>query len=474
MPLRYRVPPEYYFRIHHIRPRFKFDVENVLIHMATEISKIPCLPQKEFARKVNEGVRRFPGNQTKSAKTIANWRTEISSLFGLIELLPLTGKYSASRMAIRLANNQDLVEFFKIFLYFFQYPGAHLKSYEAHDFIKVGIRFRPVPYVLRILRYGEKSIKRNFGITKAELTHCVFNDLRVTRDSRSVRKVYNLIVSNRRHKIDYDWEPQVTRYAKDILDYMVYADLLKYRSVNKRYYLNPSASGPIQAFINSNVYFKGYDPLYKKKRLTNSAVSDVSHEWFAYVNQDVDEELFRTSIIEYLDGMINDEQSLLPETIKRFLETLRSGSIDTKIIGDFGEALVHGHECARLSNEGRNDIINKIKQIPSHFGVGYDILSLEADERKRHVEVKTTISRDQITFKQFHLTTNEWVVAEGLDGSYFVYRVSINKTGVRLFVIQDPVNKYKNGMLQMIPRDGADIKFTDASGEQQELLIWEN
>ena len=26
----YKVPDEYYFRIHHVRPRFKDDVENVL------------------------------------------------------------------------------------------------------------------------------------------------------------------------------------------------------------------------------------------------------------------------------------------------------------------------------------------------------------------------------------------------------------------------------------------------------------
>ncbi|MBD5110976.1 MAG: hypothetical protein HDT42_00340 [Ruminococcaceae bacterium] len=36
----YNIPEEYYFRIHQIRPRFKDDVENVLIYMATEIAKL--------------------------------------------------------------------------------------------------------------------------------------------------------------------------------------------------------------------------------------------------------------------------------------------------------------------------------------------------------------------------------------------------------------------------------------------------
>lgn len=475
MPVRYSVPREYYFRIHHIRSRFKFDVENVLLHMATEISNIPILPRKQFAARVDAAVRRFPRGQTMCAKTVANWRTEISSLFGLIEFIPLTEQCRAGRMAIKLANNQDLVEFFKVFLYFFQYPGAHLKAYEAAEVIKAGIMFKPAQYILRLLRHGERASSRNFGITKAEVTHCVFNDLRVTRDRRGVRRVYKLIESNHGRGINYDWDPQVTRYAKDTLDYMVYADLLKYRSGNRRYYLNHSASAAIEAFVSSKVYFKGYNALYNQKPLRVDKVANVSHEWFAYVNQSVDESLFKTSLTDYLDGLAKDEQGTLPETVKGFLEGLKTdGVVDTKRIGDFGEALIHGHECARLANQGKSDIIRRIKQIPSHLGLGFDILSLEVDESKRHVEVKTTISREDIRFNQFHLTTNEWIVAEDLDGSYFVYRLSISRKGIKLFVIQDPVGKYKMNVLRMIPRDGADIVFDDNAGEIQELLVWES
>ena len=35
----YKVPDEYYFRIHHVRPRFKDDVENVLFH-TDNVSKL--------------------------------------------------------------------------------------------------------------------------------------------------------------------------------------------------------------------------------------------------------------------------------------------------------------------------------------------------------------------------------------------------------------------------------------------------
>lgn len=52
----YCVPDEYYIRLHHVRPRFKNDIENVLIYMAGEISKIPELPKKEFAERLNAAI----------------------------------------------------------------------------------------------------------------------------------------------------------------------------------------------------------------------------------------------------------------------------------------------------------------------------------------------------------------------------------------------------------------------------------
>ncbi len=50
----YKIPEEYYFRIHHVRPRFKGDIENVLIYMAEEITRVGEQPTDEFVKKVNE------------------------------------------------------------------------------------------------------------------------------------------------------------------------------------------------------------------------------------------------------------------------------------------------------------------------------------------------------------------------------------------------------------------------------------
>ena len=120
----YTVPEEFYFRIHHVRPRFKSDIENVLLFMATEISKIPEMDEKAFAIELNNAIRRYPGNAVSKIKTINNWRTEISSLFGYF--IVENGKTRPGLRAIELANKEDLVEAFKIFLYSFQYLGAHI------------------------------------------------------------------------------------------------------------------------------------------------------------------------------------------------------------------------------------------------------------------------------------------------------------------------------------------------------------
>ena len=74
--------------------------------------------------------------------------------------------------------------------------------------------------------------------------------------------------------------------------------------------------------------------------------------------------------------------------------------LTTKDIGDIGENLVHGHECMRLKLGGREDLIHLIKRIPTQFAVGYDISSVELDERKRFIEVKTTISSKPLHFNR--------------------------------------------------------------------------
>ena len=484
----YVIPEQYYFRIHHVRPRFKGDIENVLIYMAEEITSVGELPVNDFVSAVNSAIYRYPGNAHRELKTINNWRTEISALFGFIEHTNTTDK--PGRRAIELAEHQDLVECFKTFLYNFQYPGAHIKPKNVLEQIEAGIHFKPAQYILKLLRHANEGDGNSVGVTKFEICHCVFNDLRVTRDNEGVEKTWERILKNRKDEVEYDQTGDVIRYAGDIIDYMEIANLLKTYD-SRMYYLNTLEEEAIIKFCESSEWFAEYDIMLKNRLGSLEAVKNCTTGWFSYVNRDIQNTDFATDILAYI---ATDEVELkkLKENIVSEADTVTSDMVDrenelerriasdydsftTKDIGDIGESLVHGHECMRVKVGGRADLIHLIKRIPTQFAVGYDISSIELDERKRYIEVKTTISSKPLHFNRIHLTKNEWNTASSTHDRYYVYRLLLSKSEKKLFLLQDPVGLYKKDMINMIPSDGADITFDPTMvGRFEELLTWTN
>ena len=472
----YKVPEEFYFRLHHSRPRLKNDVENALLFMASEIAGLEPMRKDEFRQKLNAAIRLYPGNGSVTDKTIDNWRTEISSLYGLIEREGDIRK--PGRMAALLADNQDLIEFFRYFLYYFQYPGGHLKSQEALKVIQAGIRFKPAKYLIEVLIEGQKIADGGkFGITKAEATHLIFNDLRVTRDGRSAKATAQLIIALRQVGTEYDNDGDVTRYAGDILDYMQLADLVRQRP-NYQFYANMANLDVLQAFISSDVYFKGYDNFYGTKDTVASDITEVLDDWFNYVNNKIDSSIFEANILSIIEEMEETKAKTdQTEFIKEVLGKIRTRraeevGIRTKEVGDIGETIVIEHEKVRLTGLKRQDLLHLIKKIPEIYAVGYDISSYEGvDNQRRYIEVKTTISRGKLFTSNFHMTPSEWSAADTLGKSYFVYRLLISSEDVNLFLIQNPVGKYKDDLLSMVPRDGAEVRYTDKSGVWEELLV---
>lgn len=486
----YKIPEKYYFRIHHVRPRFKGDIENVLIYMAEEISKVGELPTEEFVSKVNSAIYLYPGNAHRELKTINNWRTEISALFGFIEHTNETDK--PGRRAKELANNQDLVECFKVFLYNFQYPGAHIKPQAVLEQIEKGVKFKPAQYILKLLRYANEVEEDKIGLTKYEICHCIFNDLRVTRDNDDVKITWERIKLNRKNKVEYDQTGDVIRYAGDIVDYMEIANLLKTYD-SRTYYLNTLEEDSIIKFCESLEWFSGYDDMIRQQSGNIESVKKCIPEWFSYVNRDIEETDFSTDILAYIASDKKELQELKDnaeymsgdtiyvELVNRDKELSGRISSDfevftSKDIGDIGESLVHGHECMRIKLGGREDLIHLIKHIPTQYAVGYDISSVELDERKRYIEVKTTISAKPLHFNRVHLTKNEWNAASSTHDRYYVYRLMLSKTERKLFLLQDPVGMYKKDMINMVPtNDGAEITFDPkVVGKFEELLTWKN
>lgn len=470
----YKIPEKYYFRIHHIRPRFKNDIENVLYFMANEIVKMEPMERSLFKEKLNSIIKLYPGNNTKMLKTINNWRTEISALFGFIEY---TGNLSKpSRMSLLLSQSQDLIEFFRYFLYYFQYPGGHLKPVETLEFIKAGIKFKPASYILSVLIEGRKiTNNEKFGISKAEATHCIFNDLRVTRDNRNPSETVSIIIENRKNNVQYDQDGDITRYAGDVLDYMELGDLITLRP-NYNYYPNLVNLETIQAYIDSkDSFFEPYEIIYKSATKNLADVTKSQDLWFSYVNNKLDTSIFQANILSIIEG--SEEETPSIDFLKQILAKLQisidsTQGIRTKEIGDVGESVVIEHEKVRLIKLDRNDVLHLIKKIPETFAVGYDISSYDGvGDIRRYIEVKTTVSRGKLAYNSFHMTTSEWSSANTLRLNYFVYRLMISSGGVSLFLIKDPVGKYKEDLLDMLPREGADVRYSEKSGYWEPLLV---
>ena len=471
----YQIPDCYYFRIHHVRPRFKSNVESVLLYMAESIAKLPKLPKEEFKLKLNSLIRAFPGNGAAVEKTINNWRTEISSLFGLFESDEEDSW--AGRRAIELCTTCDVVEFFKQFLYLFQYPGAHIKPNMVLEQIEHKVRFKPAQYILRIFKAAQDRGISHFGLTKAEVCHLIFNDLRVTSGMEDPEDTLRRILFAKSEGYEYDESGDVIRYAGDILDYMEIANLL--RSYNGVFYMNKSEGLIIQTFINSNEWFTGYDYLYGSKMISLDQIKAETENWFAFVNKDLSSTDFQTDLANFFgeDSESGEEViDVVKKAVQDFINSLElTENVSTKTIGDIGEGIVVRHEQIKLEKSQLADFKHLVRKIPTQFAVGYDVQSfeLEGAHAKKYIEVKTTISSKPLKIDRVHLTSNEWNSAQTLKDRYYVYRLQITKNHLNLFVISDPVGLFKKDLLDMTPKDdGAELHFiAKDAGHYEEVLI---
>lgn len=441
----YEVPAKFYQRLHHPRPRFKKNIENVLGYMAFSIAELDGESEAIFKEKILSAIRDFPGNSGLENKTLQNWRTEISALFSMVNTKD--GKNFATELSKELANTTNLKEFFLKFISTFQYPGGFLKSHEIEKILSSGIHFHPLLWLAKFATSSRTS-KENLYITDVEFCHCVLNDLRVTRDHEDISLTISRILKNRSDKVTYDSQGDTKRYALDILDYCVLAGLML-KDYKGKYFFREDA-------LDFLKYFKDHAPLFRsyKKEQSLQEIEAVKPLWIDFVNDS------SNSLLKSFEEEISKEASGVSDGL----------AFSTKQIGDEGEALTLVHEKIWLSKNGRPDLAKLVSHMPTQFAVGFDVLSRELDATMRHIEVKTTVSQKDFTVNRVHLTPNEWSAAESHRDRYFVYRLQLSDESCSLWIIQDPVGLYKQDRIKMVPRNGADIFFDESCYTQVELL----
>ncbi len=496
----YTIPGEYYHRIHFVRPRFKNNIENVLLYMATECSRIKTQSCEEYNKQYTRAIRMFPGNIGLAAKTLANWRTEIPALFGFYEEDRQTGVTRTSRLAFFLSDHQDLTQFFKFFLLTFQFPGGHLKAQENAELIKLGIRFKPARYILQVLMAGNELKAQNnkkdngkaMSISAEEAAYCIFNDTRVTTGQTPPSDVASTILDNRKKKLKY-YNPEdplifssqgkprnkadVTRYAGDILDYMVTASLLTEH--HGYYQIRPNEFDAVHTFANDNSWFGAYDHLYGKTTIPTKDISDIEILWYRYVSDSLDSEKFKSNLSDMLQP--GSEINIIFDN--QIISLITSPDKTNKEIGSLGEALIFAHEKMRLKSDGLPELANKVRIVDSPaYHPGYDIESYEGldsdvdgdPDLLRLIEVKTTISKQPIQFYNFHMSTHEWTVAKSHRQRYCVYRLMLSETSKTLIILRDPVGLDKADSISTVPRDGMDISFPPGHFPSTKLIAWKD
>lgn len=452
--VKYSTPERYFFPLHHPRPRFKNYVEDVLGYVSFGIADIGQMPKKLFNAALEEHIRHYGANLRATPKTISNWRTEIGAIFGLY----IEGRDSC-RPAFQcedLAINTNLPRFFRGVMSAFQYPAGCIRSDEVVKIVKANIRFKPGRWLAEyFLRPGSPTL------TKEEFCHCVLNDLRVTRDHEPMEKTVKRIEDNRAAGVKYVSKGDVVRYAGDILDYMYLAAFLDKDSKDRF-----SARSDSLKILGELKKVDGlFDRYYDQRKLSTRGAKDLEYDWFVYLEN------------EYKKFVAVMDNLKAPSTVSevKHASSLAEGEVpeaaDTETIGKEGENLALRHEMLRVENEGRPDLVHLIKQIPTKLAAGYDIKSIEADtEADRYIEVKTCVSRKRVKFNNFHLTPNEWRVADTHGDSYYVYRIAIDDEGVQMFVIQNPVQKFRERLIRLSFHHSVQLNFTENSGQFTELL----
>lgn len=487
----YNIPDEYFLRIHFVRPRFKSDIENVLLYFANECCKIQDSDCETYKGRLNDAIRLFPGNAAFTQKTIDNWRTEISALCAFYIEDKISNITRTSKLAFFLNENQDLTQFFKFIMLSFQFPGGHIKNLNNIDLISHNVRFKPAQFILNVLLEGNKilsskNIEKEMSINDEEATFCIFNDLRVTTGIRTPREVAAIILENRKNKLKYfnkkdkryyssagkpRTKGDIVRYAGDILDYMEYASLLD-RRMDGYFILKPNELKSISSFVNDSSYFNGYEQFYGVTNLKPSMLASIESEWFNYVDNLFQPNKFKTDVTSLLP-----DNNLVVLVDKRISEILDSESSTTKDIGNIGESIVFSHEKMRLRLAGYEDLLHHIAIVDSpSYHPGYDIDSLEGDGTRNHryIEVKTTISKQRIKLFGFHMSPNEWDVANTIREHYCVYRLMLSENDKTLYILRNPILLYKKDLIDATPRNGMEVTFDASMFNPEPLLIWQD
>jgi hypothetical protein len=458
----YQIPPEYYLRLHFPRSRFSRRLEDMLLLLAAKITNIGVAEKEKFDSLLDQIIRET-NTENLEEKTIRNQRTEMIRLFGLAKYAD--GYAYPGKRLTTLSQTQDIPMFFKSFCKRFQFPGGFVKPDRVAEMIKGGVKFKPAKYILTLLKSGESRFGK-FAIDAAEATHFIFNDKRVTVNNSNTSDVLDRILEARKSHIELDKTGDVIRYARDFLNYMVDANLLN--ELKGIYVLNNAEGKAIHSIISDGEFFNGYASVVSKEgEWDTEEYKKADAKWMEWFADAPGDEMLETPTLALVkeDTRLPDEWNKIRQLLEKRSPSFRSAAL--KELGDEGEQIAYEHEKTSVGKL-RPDLAHLVKIVSNDSSLGYDVLSLHAENgrRKKYIEVKTTKKNyESDVVIPFVISINEWSVAEQLGNDYYIYRVTITKEGVSIFAIRNPVSENKKGNLIIEPT-AYKVIYSSESGSQ--------
>lgn len=112
-----------------------------------------------------------------------------------------------------------------------------------------------------------------------------------------------------------------------------------------------------------------------------------------------------------------------------------------RALGKAGEERAFHHERGQLITAGRQDLANKVRWVSEEDGdgLGYDILSFEANGCERLIEVKTTNGWERTPF---HISRNECQVAQERRDEWHLLRLWNFAREPKAFEIRPPLERH--------------------------------
>lgn len=112
-----------------------------------------------------------------------------------------------------------------------------------------------------------------------------------------------------------------------------------------------------------------------------------------------------------------------------------------RALGRAGEELVFHRERTQLTQQGRNDLANRVRWVSQEDGdgAGYDIASFTQEGRERLIEVKTTNGWERTPF---HISRNELEVAKARREDWHLFRLYEFARTPKAFELRPPLESH--------------------------------